>query len=272
MKIVPMTLKTGALCIALAGAALAGDPATPKPAVDPRADTVLHEMSDNLRGKQGSIVHLADTIDDVGADGRKIEYAHVRTFTIMRPDKLRIDIKGDLNNRTLWKDGKTITLLDRDHNVYAELPDPGTIDQAVDMLHDKYGLSLPAADFLSDDVYKSLTDGCTAIDYIGQGYVDEDPCHHLAFEKDEIDWQLWITMGKDPRPRKLLITYKNRPGEPQYALRVLKRETPGKIKPSTFEADLPKDSTKIDFQPRDLANLPGNSQKEIQKEKKEAKP
>ena len=41
------------------------------------------------------------------------------------------------------------------------------------------------------------------------------PCHHLAFEQATIDWQLWIDAGKDPLPRKLVITYKTEDEVPQ---------------------------------------------------------
>jgi hypothetical protein len=154
-----------------------------------------------------------------------------------------------VTNRTVWLDGKTLTVLDRNRNVYAQLQDTGTIDQTLDMLQEKYGMSLPAADLLSTDVYKTLTEGCSEIDYIGTGYVGEEKCHHLAFTRENIDWQLWVTMGDKPAPRKMVITYKQLPGEPQYTLQLLKKEDPRRIKDVVFACQIPKGAEKIEFHP-----------------------
>ncbi len=53
-------------------------------------------------------------------------------------------------------------------------------------------------------------------EYLGIHEAAGVPCHHLAFEQATIDWQLWIDAGKDPLPRKLVITYKTEDEVPQY--------------------------------------------------------
>lgn len=238
------------LLLVLISGAIAAQESAKKPVIDPEADVVLRQMSDHLKTVNASIFHLTDTIDELQADGRKFQFAHTRQLTVVRPDKLKIDVTGDLTNRTVWKDGKTITVFDKDKGVYAQLPDPGTIDQAVDMLQEKYGMGLPGADLLTDDAYKSMTERCSAVDYVGLGYVGDEKCHHLAFTGDDIDWQLWVTVGKDPAPRKMVITYKKISGEPQYTQQLLKKEDPSKIKDAVFTAEIPKGTEKIDFQPR----------------------
>lgn len=217
--------------------------------IDPEANTVLHRWSEASKQIQMAVIRVADTIDEVEADGQKLQFAHVREFTIQRPDKLKVETTGDVTCRTFWKDGKTLTVLDRDKNVYAQIPDPGTIDQAVDLLQETYNMSLPAADLLSGDVYQNMTAGCQAIDYVGTGYVGDEKCHHLAFTRDTIDWQLWISMGDKPATRKMVITYKRMPGQPQYTLQVIKAENPAKIDPAVFAAEIPKNAVKIEIKP-----------------------
>ena len=34
--------------------------------------------------------------------------------------------------------------------------------------------------------------------------------------QEDIDWQIWIESGKRQIPRKIVITYKNLPGQPQF--------------------------------------------------------
>jgi hypothetical protein len=237
--------------VAAAGMGLA-QAAAPALTIDPEADGVLRQLSERHKQVKAAVFRLTDTIDDVQADGRKIQYSHVRELTVVRPDKLKVETTGDVTHRTLWKDGKTLTLLDRDKKVYAQLPDPGTIEQAIDMLQEKYGMSMPAADLLSSDLYKTMTAACTAIQYIGLGRVGgEETCHHLAFTGDTVDWQMWITVGDKPMTRRMVITYKRLPGEPQYTMQLLKIEVTNTISDAVFTCEIPKDADKIEVRPVD---------------------
>lgn len=220
-----------------------------KPQIDPQAETVLRQLSEHLKQAQSAKLRIVDTIDEVQADGRRLQFAHIRDMTIVRPDKLKVDVTGDVTNRTVWMNGKTITVFDKDKNVYAELKDPGTIEQAVDMLQEKYNMSMPGADLLAEDAYKALTSNCDAVSYVGMGYVGEEKCHHLAFTGKNIDWQLWISAGTEAAPRKMVITYKQLPGAPQYTQQVLRRERGATVDPAVFNPDVPKDAAKIAFQP-----------------------
>ncbi len=59
-------------------------------------------------------------------------------------------------------------------------------------------------------------------EYLGIHEAAGVPCHHLTFEQATIDWQLWIDAGKDPLPRKLVITYKTEDEVPQYTATIRK--------------------------------------------------
>jgi hypothetical protein len=248
MKIEKLSVGMGVLLFVGAAGVIQSQEAPRKPVIDPKADTVLHQLSDHNKQVKSAITRLTDTIDDVQPDGRKVQFSHVRELTVLRPNKLKIETTGDVTSRTLWKDGKTLTVLERDKNVYAQIPDPGTISEALDLLQEKYNMSMPASDLLSADVYKTMTEGCEAIKYVGLGYVGEEKCHHLAFTRDNIDWQMWITTGDKPSPRKMVITYKHLPGEPQYTMQVLKIEYEPRINDSVFAAQIPKGADKIEFQ------------------------
>jgi len=228
---------------------VAAQEALPAPAIDPEAEVVLRQWSEHHRKVQSAVIRVADTIDDVESDGRKIQYAHTRELTIVRPNKLKMVTTGDVTNRTLWKDGTSLTVLDTDANVYAQVADPGTIDQAVTLLQKDYGMGLPAADLLVADIEKTMIEGCDSIDYIGLGLVGEERCHHLAFTRGIVDWQVWIGAGDAPALRKMVITYKELPGEPQYTLQVLSVGDAGKIDDATFAAVIPEGAERIQFYP-----------------------
>lgn len=219
------------------------------PSIDPEAETVLRALSEQRQKIDSVVFRVSDTIDEVQADGSKLQFAHIRKFTVVRPDKLKVETMGDVMSRILWKDGKTITVLDRTENVYAQITDPGTIEQAVDTLQEKYGLGLPGADLLTGNLYDSMTKDCEAIEYVGIGYVGGEQCHHLAFYRENISWQMWVSMGEAPELRKMVITYKQLRSSPQYTMELLSVDYAGTIDDTVFTAVIPADAEKIEIQP-----------------------
>jgi hypothetical protein len=96
-------------------------------------------------------------------------------------------------------DGKALTLLGKNANLYAQVEAPGTIDQLVDVLRDKYHRPVPAADLLMADPYKELMPHVTDAKDLGSGVIHGIECDHLAFRTKEVDWQIWIAQGAPTR-------------------------------------------------------------------------
>lgn len=109
---------------------------------------------------------------------------------------------------------------------------------------------MPLADLLSSNPYEIFMADVLAGHYVGLHKVDVHECHHLAFEQDEIDWQIWIDAGDNPVPRKLVITYTTLPSHPQYIMTLI-----GSISfdtmpiPNAFDFTAPVGAEKIDFLP-----------------------
>jgi len=99
---------------------------------------------------------------------------------------------------------------------------PATVDAALDWVFERTGTVVPLADFLYVDSYERLMGGVQRGEYLGIHEAAGVPCHHLAFEQATIDWQIWIDAGKDPLPRKLVITYKTEDEVPQYTATIRK--------------------------------------------------
>jgi hypothetical protein len=62
---------------------------------------------------------------------------------------------------------------------------------------------------------------------------------------------MWITVGDKPSARKMVITYKHLPGQPQYTMQVLKSEFDPKVNDSVFACQIPKGADKIEIRPAD---------------------
>ncbi len=183
--------------------------------------------------------------------GEILQYAHVRTAVLRRPDKLWMETRGDKANTSLWYDGAMFTLLDRDKKVYVQLKAPATLDETIDMVYDRYGISTPLADMLSGNMYAVLMDSVITCRYLGQGLVGDRACHHIAATQKDIDWQAWIDQGDSPRLRKLVITYKRLDGSPRYSVVLAELEELVSVPPEMFVFQLPAGAAEIEPVPRE---------------------
>lgn len=219
--------------------------------IDPEARAIVKALSEGNQ-RTGSVrFKVYDTSDDVTDSGEAIQYAHVRTAVMRRPDRLWMETRGDKANTSLWYDGAVFTLLDRDKNVYVQLKAPATLDETIDMVYDRYGISTPLADMLSGDMYTVLMDAVITCRYLGQGLVGDRACHHIAATQKDIDWQAWIDQGDSPRLRKLVITYKQLAGSPRYSVVLAELEELVSVPPEMFVFQLPAGAAEVEPVPRE---------------------
>jgi hypothetical protein len=190
----------------------------PGPVIDREADRLLRAMSAALTGTQRFALEAEEVFDEIPDVGPRRSLSNVRRIAIERPNRAIADVTGEAANRTVWFDGGHLTVLDKEHNAYAALDAPKTIHEMLDWAADEYGIDVPLSDLFYPDLYAVLTRGVIRGEYHGLQTVEGTPCHHLAFEQETIDWQIWIDAGTSPVPRKMTIAYKTEVGEPQYTV------------------------------------------------------
>ena len=110
-------------------------------------------------------------LEIVTKDKQKIALASSGTVTLERPDKARITRRGGFADIESVFDGKTLTLLGKNANLYAQVNVPGTIDQLVDELRDKYHRPVPGADLLLSNIYEKLMPDVTDVKDLGSGVI-----------------------------------------------------------------------------------------------------
>ena len=148
---------------------------------------ILRGMSDLLSRARsfGFTVHeLADEVED----GLRIQYSNTRSVVVRRPDRLASEALGDLFDRAFWYDGKSFTLLDREHNSYFQSQAPETIDALLDDIAERFQVVLPLGEILSEDIYKNLTQRIQIANYAGLHQVRGIRCHHFIFTQEALDW------------------------------------------------------------------------------------
>jgi hypothetical protein len=200
----------------------------------------------NLRQFHVSVNEQFEVIRD---SGQRIHYSDYRDVTVRRPNKIYSDVSGDMANRRFWYDGKTVTLLEKQPNLYSQIKAPATIDGMLDFMHKRYGLHVPLSDLVVNHPYQDLTENVKTGTYLGVHMVDRSPAHHLAFTQDNVDWQVWVDAGAAPLPRKVIITYKQQPGQPDYQATLYNWIPGGRIEDGLFQFHPPKGAQRIEFVP-----------------------
>ncbi len=217
--------------------------------IDPRADELVRQMSDLLADASSFVLVAEEVYDEVPEQSPRIQLTNRRQVFLRRPDRLAGDASGDAVNTSFWYDGESFSVLDQEQFAYATLPMPPTIDASLDAVFDRTGIVIPLMDFLHDDVYGRLMEAVERGVYLGIHEAAGVDCHHLAFEQETIDWQLWIDSGDVPLPCKLVIAYKTEAGVPQYTVTMREWKLGAELPDELFRFEPPEGA--------ELLELPG---------------
>ena len=241
------------LAVAVAPAGAEPAPTTrpaDSPAVDPTADRILRQACDFLARSPAFSVHAEVWKDEVLPSGHRIQVTRLVDLDVRRPDRLHVDARAHRKGRSIWYDGKTMTVLDRETNLYGTADAPPTIDQTLDLAAETYGITVPLEDLAVSDPYTSLMKHVTAGGYFGDEPVLGVACRHVGYSTDRIDWQLWVADGPQPLPQKLVITYKAEAETPQFTAIFTKWALTDRAADLAFEFIPPPGSGRIPLVPR----------------------
>lgn len=214
-----------------------------KPAarIEPKADKALRDMCRTLANAQ-TFRFEAEEMYPVPLDtGQMILYTNRRTVSVRRPDRLAATLDGDLGKRQFCYDGRKFRVVDLARKICSQTDAPSELDAMLDHLIEKYHVRVPLIDILYRDPYPGLTQNVIAGEYIGRGKMSGRDCHHLAFHLESIDWQVWIDAGKEPVPWKVVITYSQLPGQPEYTATFSRWDLSPSLVDSAFELRPPAD-------------------------------
>lgn len=217
------------------------------PNIDPQAAEILQNMSYFL-GSRSEYTFKADAMFDVLISGeRKIQYSAKETVYMQKPDKLTIEYVTDIGGYKIWYTGGQATILSLPTNDFSLTPLPGSIDRALSKLLEEYNFAPALSEFLFINTFREMTENVISGAYFGTSRVFGTNCNHLAFVQNNIDWQIWIDAGRRPIPRKLVITYKNMPGSPQFIAILKDWVTDKPITGYAFKADIPNINSRVDM-------------------------
>jgi len=217
------------------------------PNIDPQAAEILQNMSYFLGSKDEYTFKAEVMFDQLITSNRKIQYSAEEKVYLKKKGNMTIEYVSDLGGYKLWFDGGKLTILELPTNFSSVASVPATIDQALIKLKEQYNFTPALSDFLFINTFRALTEKVTSGSYFGSSKVLGVRCDHLAFVQPDIDWQLWVETGKRQIPRKLVITYKELPGQPQFIAILKDWVIDRPITNFAFKADLPKSSQSTDM-------------------------
>ena len=179
------------------------------------AQSRLDTMAATLAGAKYFSVNISMSYDVVQDSGQKIQFSEIRDLKLSRPNHLRVDSRqSDGTAGGLVFDGKTLTLFNTDQNVYSQTLLTGNIDTAVRHAVGELGIRVPLARMLVSTLPDELKKLSSSVDYVEQNTLADIPTDHIAGRGRDVDYQVWV--AKDNLPRRIVITYKNEPGQPQF--------------------------------------------------------
>jgi len=207
-------LVTGLLALLLAaGGAVRAQPAANP--VDPGAIQALKDMGAYLQGLKRFQVSTDLTGERVLADGQKLQHGASATLDVARPNRVRIVMSSARSERRLYYDGKTVTLFTPAQKLYSTVAFSGTLTELAEQLEDRYSVEIPLSDLFVWGTPAAPLDKIESAMNAGQDFVGDHLCDQYAFRQGRVDWQIWITTGSRPLPRKLVITSRADDARPQ---------------------------------------------------------
>ena len=255
---VRMAVKLTALAL-LAAAVTAPSGAS---AGETEAKAMLKAMTDYMAAQKDLAFRYDASMEVITKDGEKLQIAYSGRVTLARPDRIAASRSGGFADMETVFDGKTLTILGKNKNIYLQLPIPGSVDHLVDVMHQQYNRPLPAADLLLTNAYSELMTDVTEAKDLGSGVIGGTECDHLAFRGKEVDWQIWIAQGSRPLPCKYVITSKLIAGYPAYTISISDWQTGTGAADGTFAFKAPTGARQITLEElkamKDTEDLPSN--------------
>ena len=175
-------------------------------------------MGQTLRGAEQFSFQVRTIRVYAEANDEPLHIFHTIKVVAHRPNRLLVDMNGDDGENKLIFDGKTAVVYSATHNRYATIPVPeGTIQGMLQEVVGRLGVDFPLADFLTEAPNKAFLTGVTSGQVVNTVTIDGAPYLHLFFfQPPGIELELWLEKSEQALPRRLIVTYRDLPGQPNF--------------------------------------------------------
>jgi hypothetical protein len=222
------------------------------PDLDPKALEILKGMADYLAAAPLFSYRSESNYDVVQPSGVKVEFGASRRVVVARPNRLNSQVqRRDGLRAQLVLDGKSIWAYEPDENVYAQASQPGDLYESLLFAVSELHIKAPLMGLLSSNFYTNVTSNLIGANDLGEKVVEGVICDHLLLRNDYTDFQLWISTGDKPLLTRIVITYREDAGEPQYRSRLFDWDLSPKRDDDKFTFEPPEGAEQIRFYVQD---------------------
>jgi hypothetical protein len=141
-----------------------------------------------------------------------------------------------------------IAVFDTDQKVYATVEHPGTIDEAFNYFVDQLQMPIPLSQLFSSTL-PGMLDTTPILRYVDTQTIAGVPCDHLVGRRKAVDFQVWISQSDPPLFQRLILTYKQAEGEPDFRAQFSDWNFKPEAPDSLFAFTPPEGLEKIPFAP-----------------------
>ncbi|HJN07762.1 MAG TPA: DUF2092 domain-containing protein [Pirellulaceae bacterium] len=173
---------------------------------EPSAETILREVANYYSKADALQVSLMQTTS-VNFQGTKNESTVEFGVLAQRPNRLAIRDKNS-EAADFVSDGENLFTLVHQMKTYTETKAPQSFES---LAHDPMQFrmlgmgNMLALGLLSQDPYAAIMEGVNSLTCVGQETVGDVRAHHLEFQQDEFDWEMWVAAEGDPVVLKLVF-------------------------------------------------------------------
>ena len=108
---------------------------------------MIDRMTSYMKGLKNYSIESWSTRDEVVSFGYKLQHNERAVTTLQLPTKLRVDVDGDVRNRSFIYDGSKLVMYSPDDAVFVKVDAPDTVGKLVDGILDA-GIEMPMLDML----------------------------------------------------------------------------------------------------------------------------
>jgi len=177
--------------------------------IDAKAKQTIRHMCDYLASFKSARSKCRSTMK-MEAEGMNTSMDSLFDIAMERPNRFAIRLEQGMTGMTMVSNGKKLYTYMPMMKRYTEQDAPNTIDSTEDLGTMGAGMMMGGGGqmfvmhFLATQPYDLVMEGVEGGEYLGTEPIDGNECHHLRFSQHEMDWDIWLDVGKKPLPRKIV--------------------------------------------------------------------
>jgi hypothetical protein len=182
-----------------------------------KAKKIVLNMAQFMAKLPSFSVTIRSSYDAIQADGQSIEFGDSRHILIQRPNHMRVGrVRSDGEQGLMYFDGKQITVFNQHDNAYSQQALTGSVDDALVYLVKDLQVAFPLARLLHTGFPQMVEQRFSEVRHVEESVLFDMVTDHVAIRTPQVDVQMWIAQGDKPLLQRIIIVYKNAPGQPQF--------------------------------------------------------